>query len=158
MLLEFCIFETLLHEMSTDFYNRHMFYGADSVTLRFAAILRKNMTSSELILWKRLKDRRIFNSKFRRQHPINHFIVDFYSHEYKLAIEVDGEIHENEAKIEYDLNRTYEIEKFGIKVLRFTNDQVISDTEWVISKIHKVIEKLNQERINPPLGGQGARK
>ena len=82
--------------MKTDYYNRNMFYGADAVTLRAAGILRKNMTLAELILWKKLKDKKIFKSKFRRQHPIDIFIVDFYCHEYKLVIEIDGEIHNNE--------------------------------------------------------------
>ncbi len=130
--------------MSTPFYNKKMFYGAESRTLRAAGILRKSMTSAELILWKKLKDKNIFKTKFRRQHPIYFFIVDFYCHEYKLVIEVDGEIHDFNDKKEYDLNRTYEIKKFGIEVLRFTNDQVISNTEWVISEIHKVIDQLTQ--------------
>ena len=60
--------------MNTDFYNRSMFYGADAMTLRVAGMLRKSMTEAEMILWKRLKDRRIFRSKFRRQDPVNIFM------------------------------------------------------------------------------------
>ena len=73
-----------------------MYYGADSNTLRAAHILRRCMTKAEAVLWKTLKDRKLFHTKFRRQHPINIFIVDFYCHEYKLVIEVDGEIHNDE--------------------------------------------------------------
>jgi very-short-patch-repair endonuclease len=128
--------------MKTDFYNRNMFYGADSITLRAAAILRKNMTLAELILWKKLKDRKIFNTKFRRQHPVDIFIVDFYCHEYKLAIEIDGEIHKDEEINKYDLGRTYELKKFGIKVIRFTNDQIVFNIDQVITRIHGVITEL----------------
>jgi very-short-patch-repair endonuclease len=110
-----------------------MYYGADSNTIRAAAILRRSMTLPELILWKKLKDKKIFNTKFRKQHAISLFIVDFYCHEYKLVIEVDGEIH-NETE-EYDKNRTAELNKFGIRVLRFTNDEVFCDMESILKKI-----------------------
>jgi very-short-patch-repair endonuclease len=128
--------------MKTDFYNRNMFYGADAITLRAAGILRKNMTLAELILWKKLKDKKIFKSKFRRQHPVDIFIVDFYCHEYKLAIEIDGEIHNNEETKEYDLGRTAELKNYGISVLRFTNDQVIYNLDYVVTRILEVLTKL----------------
>jgi len=119
-----------------------MFYGADATTLRAAGMLRKNMTMAELILWKKLKDRKTVKVKFRRQHPIFIFIVDFYCHELKLVIEIDGEIHSsNEAK-EYDINRTAELERFGIKVIRFTNEQVIHNPKQVDNEIYKVISEL----------------
>ena len=119
-----------------------MFYGANSTTLRTAAILRHNMTLSEILLWKKLKDRTIFQTKFRKQHPIGMFIVDFYCHEYKLVIEVDGEIHNNEELNEYDSGRTAELNKFGIIVIRFTNDEVIYHIDSVITRILGVITKL----------------
>jgi very-short-patch-repair endonuclease len=128
--------------MKTDFYNRNMFYGANAETLRTAGILRKNMTKAELVLWNKLKDKKIFKSKFRRQHPVDIFIVDFYCHEYKLVIEIDGEIHSNEENLEYDDGRTSELKKFGITVLRFTNDQVIYKLDEVIPSIHLVLSKL----------------
>jgi very-short-patch-repair endonuclease len=133
----------LLHFlMGTDFYNRNMFYGADSKTIRAAAMLRKNMTLAELILWKKLKDREVFHAKFRRQHPIDIFIVDFYCHECKLVIEVDGEIHYDKETIEYDLGRTAELNKHGLKVIRFTNEQVISNIDLVIIQIQSVLRVL----------------
>jgi len=122
-----------------------MFYGADSRAFEAAKMLRKNMTLAELILWKKLRDRTIFKTKFRRQHPINFFIADFYAHEYKLVIEIDGEIHNNQEIIEYDSGRTAELEKLGIKVLRFSNDQVIYKMDSVINRILIVISEL------PPL-------
>ena len=117
----------------------NMFYGANSTTLRTAAILRKNMTLPEILLWKKLKDRKIFNVKFRKQHPISIFIVDFYCHEHKLVIEVDGEVHNDEKIIDYDLGRSTELNKFGIKVIRFTNDEIIYNIDSVITKILGVI-------------------
>ena len=128
--------------MKTDISRINMFYGADSRTLRAAAMLRKNMTLAELILWKKLKDWTIFNTKFRKQHPVFIFIVDFYCHEYKLVIEVDGDIHNDEELSEYDLGRTAELNKFGLKVIRFTNDQILFNNDWVIAKISQALTEL----------------
>ncbi len=125
--------------MKTDFYKQSMFFGADAKTFRIAATLRRDMTLAERILWKRLSDRKNFNVKFRRQHPINIFIVDFYCHEFKLVIEVDGEVHISKESMEYDLNRTAVPYKFGIKVIRFSNEEVIFNIDSVINKIHKMI-------------------
>ena len=116
-----------------------MYYGADPNTLRAAHILRGSMTKAEAVLWKKLKDRKLFNTKFRRQHPINIFIVDFYCHEYKLVIEVDGDIHNDENAIQYDLGRTEVLNNFGLKVIRFTNDQILYSLDFVIEKIQREI-------------------
>ncbi len=128
--------------MKTDFFNRDMFYGADATTLRVAGMLRKNMTLAEIILWKKLKDRKIFKVKFRRQHPIKIFIVDFYCHELKLVIEVDGEIHNNDEAKEYDINRAAELLRYEIKVVRFSNDQIIHNIGMVIDQIKQFISEL----------------
>jgi very-short-patch-repair endonuclease len=116
-----------------------MYYGADSNTLRAAHILRGSMTKAEAVLWKKLKDRKLFNVKFRRQHPINIFIVDYYCHEYKLVIEVDGDIHNDEIAKQYDSSRTDVLNNFGLMVIRFTNDQILYSIDTVITKIHQVI-------------------
>ncbi len=138
--------------MGTDFFNRHMYYGADSRTLRTAGMLRRNMTLAELILWKKLKDKNYFNTKFRRQHPIFIFIVDFYCHEYKLVIEVDGEVHDDNELHQYDLGRTAELNRFGIKVIRFTNEEVISNVALAVMKIQQKLTELA-----PLQGGWGAK-
>jgi len=119
-----------------------MFYGAGSKTFETAKILRKNMTLPELILWKRLKDKDLFKVKFRRQHPIDIFIVDFYCHECKLVIELDGEIHQENEKKEYDNGRTAELERFGIKVIRFSNYEILYNIDSVVTRIHKIITEL----------------
>jgi len=121
---------------------KSMFYGADSKTFEAATILRKNMTLAELVLWKKLKDKTLFKDKFRRQHPVNLFIVDFYCHKYKLAIEIDGEIHKTDGMKEYDLNRSSELDKFGVTVIRFSNDEVIFNIASVITTIQKIITEL----------------
>jgi len=118
-----------------------MYYGADSNTLRAAHQLRRSMTKAEAVLWKKLRDRNVFNTKFRRQHPINIFIVDFYCHEYKLVIEVDGDIHNDEIACQYDLGRTEVLNKFGLKVIRFTNNQILYSLDSVIKKIQGEIGK-----------------
>jgi len=82
------------------------------------------MTGAEKILWKELKNRNLNGLKFRRQHPIHFYIADFYCHEKRLVIEVDGEIHKRRAVKEHDENRSAELDRLGINVIRFTNDQV----------------------------------
>ncbi|MEI6901326.1 MAG: endonuclease domain-containing protein [Bacteroidota bacterium] len=75
--------------------------------------------------------------RFKAQHPIDIFIVDFYCHKFSLVIEVDGEIHL--AQKEYDEGRTAELERLGLTVLRFTNDEVLNDIENVIVKLKRYI-------------------
>jgi len=127
--------------MKTRISRINMFFGADPVTFRAAAILRRNLTLAELLLWKNLKDRKLFNTKFRKQHPINIFIDDFYCHEHKLVIEIDGDIHNNENSNEYDLNRTEELKKYGIRVIRFPNELIIYNIDFVIERIQEKISK-----------------
>ena len=116
-----------------------MFYGADSNTLRAAHILRRSMTKAEAVLWKKLKDRKLFHTKFQRQHPINIFIVDFYCHQYRVVIEVDGDIHNDEIAKQYDSIRTDVLNNFGLKVIRFTNDQILYSLNSVLEKIQREI-------------------
>lgn len=124
---------------------RNMFYGASRNTFEKASELRRNMTYAEKIMWDVLKNKRLCKTRFRRQHPIDIFIVDFYCHELKLAVEIDGEIHSNNEVLEYDDGRTHDIEKFGIKMLRFTNNQVCYNLSYVIREILKTIDQLNSK-------------
>lgn len=117
---------------------RSMFYGASPEIFERAKKLRNNLTSSEAKLWNYLRNN-INGFKFRRQHPIDMFIADFYCHKAKLVIEIDGEIHNSIEQQEYDLDRTLELKNFGIKVIRFTNKEVNENIQEVISK---VVEQL----------------
>jgi very-short-patch-repair endonuclease len=116
---------------------KQMFYGASPKIFALARSMRQNMTEAELILWIKLKNREIFKAKFRRQHPAGMFIIDFYCHEYKLAIELDGPIHDIDDNPEKDTNRTSLLEKLGIKVIRFSNYDVFNNIDQVISTIQK---------------------
>ena len=97
--------------------------------------LRKNMTKAEIILWSKLKGKQLKGLKFRRQYGINNYVVDFYCPELRLAIELDGDVHDYNSRIAYDKQRQREIEALGIKVLRYTNNDVIKNIEGVLSDI-----------------------
>ncbi len=100
---------------------------------------RDNPTETEAILWEQLKSKKL-DYKFRRQHLINDFIVDFVSLSKKLIIEVDGGYHNNEPQIQLDNERTEILEKEGFKVIRFTNEEVINDLEKVLKSISSHLE------------------
>ena len=123
-----------------------MFYGATRNTFEKAAGLRKNMTPAEKILWIELRNRRVFKARFRRQHPVDIFVLDFYCHEYKLAVEIYGEIHLRQEVAEYDDGRTHDLEQFGIKVLRFTNNDIFNNMPNVRSKI---LEEISNPSTAP---------
>jgi len=93
------------------------------------------MTEAEEILWKHLRNNKLNGLKFRRQHPLDIFIADFYCHQRKLIIELDGDIHDTLEQKEYDDGRTFELEEKGFTILRFRNEEVINDIENVLYKI-----------------------
>ena len=102
--------------------------------------MRKNPTPAEAILWARLRKRQVKGFQFRRQHPIVRFIVDFYCAEAKLVVEVDGSVHDQPWHEEYDVERQQFFEKLGLRVLRFTNAQVVAETEAVIDAISEALD------------------
>ncbi len=108
-------------------------------------MLRENMTASEKLLWERLKGKQICGIRFRRRHPIFIFIADFYCHEARLVVEIDGEIHNQQ--IEYDDGRSAEMEKFFIKIIRFINYEVENEIDEVIESITNAV---NQRLKSPP--------
>ena len=124
---------------------RNMFFGAKKNIFIKAIELRNSMTEAEELLWKELSNRQIFKEKFRRQHPLDIFILDFYCHKYRLAIEIDGDIHLEKDIKEYDEGRTHDLEKLGIRVLRFTNKEV---TEDIVGVKRRILEEI---RILSPL-------
>jgi very-short-patch-repair endonuclease len=127
--------------------DKTMYFKAKPVTMETARILRGNMTYHEKLHWERLKGKQICGHRFRRQHPIDFFIADFYCHEVKLVVEIDGEIHDQQR--EYDDGRAAEMEKYGIRVIRFTNREVEEHMENVINKIKTIV---NERIISPPWG------
>jgi very-short-patch-repair endonuclease len=105
--------------------------------------LRKAMPDAEVILWSRLKNRQITGTKFRRQYSIGKYIVDFYCAEKKLAIELDGESHFVEGAQEKDVARQKWIEQFGIRFLRFTNDDIRKNLYGVLDAIEEAIRGVD---------------
>lgn len=120
-----------LKDTSTHFYH----YGATPEIFERAQLLRKEMTDAETRLWKKLRNHGFEGLKFRRQHPIGRFIVDFYCHEKRLVIEVDGNIHDLLEVKERDEGREEELKNFGLTVIRFTNDEIEKNIEDVLSKL-----------------------
>ncbi|MDZ7647651.1 MAG: endonuclease domain-containing protein [Cytophagales bacterium] len=102
---------------------------------------RKNATEAEEKLWEHLRDRKLDNLKFRRQQPMEEFILDFYCQEARLAVEVDGEIHLDEEQKKYDQQRTEYLDEFGIKVIRFSNDSVMNDVPNVLGMIKREVHE-----------------
>ena len=98
--------------------------------------LRNNMTPAEATLWRALKGRGAGGMKFRRQQGIGPFVLDFYCPEYRLGIELDGASHDY--KFEYDEKRTEYLRGQGIRLLRFSNQQVFAAMEGVLAEIVRV--------------------
>jgi very-short-patch-repair endonuclease len=120
-------------------YKECLFYNASPEIHQRAKELRKNMTPAEKVLWKHIRNRKFGKLKFRRQHPIDIFIADFYCHELKLVIEIDGGIHQLPEHREYDIGRNAEMNDMGIEVIRFTNEEVLNSLTTVLKKINETI-------------------
>jgi type I restriction enzyme M protein len=99
---------------------------------RYARDLRQNQTDAETFFWALLRGRRFSRMKFRRQHPFGRYILDFYCHERKLVIELDGGQQNGGMAEKYDEERTLWLEQQGIWVLRFWNHEVLQETEAVL--------------------------
>ncbi|MFZ2322098.1 MAG: endonuclease domain-containing protein [Ignavibacteriaceae bacterium] len=111
--------------------------------------LRKDQTFCEKILWHYLRDRLLLNCKFRRQYSIDQFVIDFYSPELKLAIELDGNVHDDNDQKIYDVKRQEFIEAFGITFLRLTNTELLENANLAFAKIEEAIKQLKQKRPHP---------
>ncbi|HNU87894.1 MAG TPA: endonuclease domain-containing protein [Ferruginibacter sp.] len=114
----------------------NMFYGAEPVIFELAKKLRNNVTATEMILWGRLKQY-FPEIKFRRQHPVSIYIADFYCHSKKPVIEIDGSIHDNNEIKMKDEIRQKDLESLGIKVIRFTTQEIKNNLESVLKRIEK---------------------
>jgi very-short-patch-repair endonuclease len=108
---------------------------------RFARGMRREPTRTEGRIWSWLRGRRFSHWKFRRQHPIGRYIVDFYSAELKLAIELDGRHHAADWMIDYQSARTEALRMLGIEVIRIANEFLIRDSESVSDFIKATIDR-----------------
>jgi len=129
----------------TDSYDDNLHKGAIGKLYEYSRELRQASTDAEKLLWAELRNRKLNGLKFRRQHPIDKYIADFYCHERKLVIELDGAIHDEKENIDYDKARTFELKDLSINVLRFRNDEVINNTDGVLQKIAEVADMLSKE-------------
>ena len=115
--------------------------------------LRKNQTDAEQLLWNILRGRRFAGKKFRRQHPVGQYIIDFYCHELKLAIELDGGQHNEETTKIYDAKRSNYLEKQGIRIIRFWNNDVLQNIDVVLEAIWQAVHEPSPPTPLP--GGEG---
>ena len=103
--------------------------------------LRNQGTAAEAVLWTHLKKRQLNGWKFRRQHSVGSFILDFYCPAERLAVELDGAIHDDPDQVKYDRERTRYLEQMGIRVIRIENKYVFSSTEDVLARIESHFEQ-----------------
>jgi very-short-patch-repair endonuclease len=104
--------------------------------------LRVSQTKAEQVLWSALRNRQLARWKFRRQHPIGRYILDFVTLDAKLVIEVDGATHSTEAERERDAQRTRELERYGFHVIRVTNTDVYENLDGVLATILHELGKI----------------
>jgi len=125
---------------------KKLFLDANAEIFANAKALRYNMTPAENALWANLNVK-LNKTKFRRQHPLGRYIADFYCHQHKLVIELDGSIHNLPEIKQNDIEKQAFLEEQGLKVLRFTNNEVFNNLE-------KVLESINTH-ISSPFRGRG---
>jgi adenine-specific DNA-methyltransferase len=109
---------------------------------KYARNLRQNETTTEAILWSRLRSRQLSGYKIRRQHPVEHAILDFYCSEVHLAIKLDGGHHAEKENIEKDNLRTNFLNERGIRIIRFWNHEVLENLDVVLTEIDAVIKEI----------------
>jgi very-short-patch-repair endonuclease len=123
----------------------NMNLGAGRLIFDHAFDLRKHPTPAEARLWHFLRNRQVAGVKFRRQHAIRKFILDFYAHEVKLAVEIDGTHHQDDrSQVFYDADRSDILTSYGITILRFSNGEVMNDTGSVVTRIRDTIAELRK--------------
>jgi very-short-patch-repair endonuclease len=105
----------------------------------FRRKLRKKMTAAEVSLWVMIKDRQLVGERFLRQFSVGHYVVDFYCHKYKLAIELDGAGHFTDEGQKYDAKRTEYLNYVGIRVIRFENFEVFDHPLRTLEEIKKYL-------------------
>ena len=102
--------------------------------------LRRNQTPTEKALWELLRNRQLAGMKFRRQHSVGPFVLDFYCAQFRLAVELDGQSHVD--RQEYDLRRTAWLNAVGISVVRFQNEDVVMNVDKVLEEIEQVAGEI----------------
>jgi len=132
---------------------RPFYFNASPEILKRANDLRQHMTEPEKMLWEIIGKKKMMSVTFRRQHPIDRFIVDFYSHDVLLVVEIDGDIHNNTEVAERDDGREVELKKLGLSVMRFTNKEVLGQRDKVVKSIQQYI--IHKQIPSPHGEGKG---
>ena len=122
-----------------------MWKGAPSDSFSKAQFLRRNETKAEKLLWEKLRNNQLEGLKFRRQHPVNIYIADFYCHKFKLIIELDGDYHNQEEQKQKDEVRTEVLRLNDLKIIRFKNEEVEQNINQVLITIKNKIEQLKEK-------------
>jgi very-short-patch-repair endonuclease len=122
-------------------YNSNLHQGARASTYEHARVLRHQQTEAEEKLWAILRNRQLNGKKFRRQHALGKYVVDFYCHECKLAIELDGSHHNTPDVMEQDQSRTAFLQEYRIRVLRFANEAMDQHPDDVVKQIKAVLQE-----------------
>ena len=127
----------------TEPYNDNLHKEAIGKLYQYGRELRQESTEAEKLLWTELRNRKLNGLKFRRQHPLDKFIVDFYCNEKKLVVELDGGVHDKKINKEYDEARTAMLAGLSVFVLRFKNEDVINNLKGVLGGISDAAKMLN---------------
>jgi very-short-patch-repair endonuclease len=122
---------------------------SENRSFRVARGLRRAATPQEKRLWEQLRDRRLAGLKFRRQHPLHGYVVDFYCAERVLAVELDGAVHRDAEQGRYDQFRGASLTERGVTILRFTNDEVDTNLPAVARRIREVAQRLPPQTAGP---------
>jgi len=126
-------------------HDEGMWKGAPSDLFSKAQFLKRNETIAEKLLWEKLRNNQLEGLKFRRQHPVNIYIADFYCHKFKLIIELDGDYHNQEEQKQKDEVRTEVLGLNDLKIIRFKNEEVEQDINQVLITIKNKIEQLKEK-------------
>ena len=121
---------------------KNMHLGARPSTFQNAAYLRKHPTKAEELLWEKLRNNQIEGIRFRRQHPFIRYIADFYAHQLKLVIELDGSIHDEPSVRFTDADRELNIKVHGLLIARYTNDEIYKSIDDVVEDIKMIVREI----------------
>lgn len=113
-----------------------------------AKVLRKHSTFPERLLWSKLRRGQIDGHRFRRQHTLDNYVVDFCCNDAKLIVEVDGDSHIGQKQ--YDAFRQARLEAMGYRVMRVTNDDILVDLDSVVNGIFQAVKQTTATRHPPP--------
>jgi very-short-patch-repair endonuclease len=127
--------------------------GSWPETEEAAGVMRRVPTLAEERLWQALRGRKLAGLKFRRQHPLGPFILDFYCPSCHLVVELDGQVHEDSEQEARDTARTLHLRQFGLHVIRFSNHTVLTQLGSVLNRIQETAAALSQasDRARTPL-------